>query len=82
MPRLSALDNGLTARSPTGRLGVSERRSRFSRRCSPTAGRILGPEHPDTLTVRRHLAAAYRAAGRDADAAELEAGPESGGTAR
>jgi tetratricopeptide (TPR) repeat protein len=33
--------------------------------------RILGPDHPDTLTSRNNLAAAYRAAGRAAEAIAL-----------
>jgi tetratricopeptide repeat protein len=35
------------------------------------AGRLLGPDHPDTLTSRNNLAAAYRAAGRYAEAIRL-----------
>jgi hypothetical protein len=30
--------------------------------------RVLGSDHPDTLTTRGNLAAAYRAAGRTAEA--------------
>ena len=30
--------------------------------------RVLGPDHPDTLSTRNNLAAAYRAAGRTAEA--------------
>ena len=33
--------------------------------------RILGAEHPDTLTTRHNLAGAYQAAGRVADAERL-----------
>ena len=33
--------------------------------------RILGPEHPDTLTSRGNLASAYRAAGRLAESLPL-----------
>ena len=33
--------------------------------------RVLGPDHPDTLTSRNNLAAAYRAAGRAAEAIPL-----------
>jgi len=33
--------------------------------------RLLGPDHPDTLNARHSLAAAYHAAGRDADAIPL-----------
>ena len=33
--------------------------------------RLLGPDHPDTLTSRNHLANAYRAAGRTAEAISL-----------
>jgi hypothetical protein len=36
--------------------------------------RVLGAEHPDTLRTGSNLAAAYRSAGRDAEAAALEAG--------
>jgi hypothetical protein len=43
--------------------------------------RILGPTHPHTLTTRRNLAYADRAAGRDADAAALEAEPDVGASA-
>ena len=34
--------------------------------------RILGPDHPDTLASRGNLAEAYRAAGRTAEAIELQ----------
>jgi hypothetical protein len=39
---------------------------------------VLGGTHPDTLGSRNNLAAAYRAAGRLAEAEELQkrAGPE------
>ena len=33
--------------------------------------RVLGADHPDTLTTRGNLAAAYRAAGRKAEATTL-----------
>ena len=33
--------------------------------------RVLGPDHPDTLTVRNNLAGAYKSAGRLAEAVEL-----------
>jgi tetratricopeptide (TPR) repeat protein len=33
--------------------------------------RMLGPDHPETLNARNSLAAAYRAAGRDAEAIRL-----------
>jgi hypothetical protein len=33
--------------------------------------RVLGPDHPSTLTSRNNLAAAYRAAGRAAEAIPL-----------
>jgi hypothetical protein len=33
--------------------------------------RMLGPDHPDTLSSRNNLAVAYRAAGRVADAVAL-----------
>ena len=33
--------------------------------------RLLGPEHPDTLTSRNNLANAYRGMGRDSDADAL-----------
>ena len=33
--------------------------------------RLLGPDHPDTLTSRNNLAIAYRDAGRAAEAIEL-----------
>jgi hypothetical protein len=33
--------------------------------------RILGPEHPDTLTARANLAASYRQAGRAGEAVTL-----------
>ena len=32
---------------------------------------MLGPDHPDTLTSRNNLAAAYQAAGRAAEAIPL-----------
>jgi tetratricopeptide (TPR) repeat protein len=35
------------------------------------AGRVLGPDHPDTLASRNNLAGAYRAAGRAAEAIPL-----------
>lgn len=34
--------------------------------------RLLGPDHPDTLTSRNNLAIAYRAVGRDGEADGLE----------
>jgi tetratricopeptide (TPR) repeat protein len=34
--------------------------------------RILGPDHPDTLTSRNNLAIGYRAAGRTAEAIEMD----------
>jgi Tetratricopeptide repeat len=34
--------------------------------------RVLGADHPDTLATRHHLAAAYRAAGRTAEAITLD----------
>ncbi len=37
--------------------------------------RILGATHPTALNTRHNLALAYRAAGRDAEAAALEEGP-------
>jgi tetratricopeptide (TPR) repeat protein len=33
--------------------------------------RVLGPDHPDTVASRHHLAGAYRAAGRLDEAIEL-----------
>ena len=33
--------------------------------------RVLGPDHPDTLTIRNNLAGAYKSAGRLAEAVEL-----------
>jgi hypothetical protein len=33
--------------------------------------RVLGPDHPDTLHSRSHLAAAYQDAGRTAEASKL-----------
>jgi hypothetical protein len=33
--------------------------------------RLLGPDHPDTLTSRNNLATAYRAAGRTGEAITL-----------
>ena len=33
--------------------------------------RILGPEHPHTLSTRNNLAGAYQVAGRDAEAAAI-----------
>ena len=33
--------------------------------------RVLGPDHPDTLTSRNNLAVAYRDAGRTAEAITL-----------
>ena len=33
--------------------------------------RVLGPDHPDTLTIRNNLAGAYKSAGRLAEAIEL-----------
>jgi tetratricopeptide (TPR) repeat protein len=38
---------------------------------SATAQRILGPEHPDTLTARANVASSYRQAGRTAEAITL-----------
>ena len=43
--------------------GAWARRSRCTSRPSPTTERVLGPDHPDTLTSRNNLAAAYRSAG-------------------
>ncbi|HEX2810430.1 MAG TPA: tetratricopeptide repeat-containing protein, partial [Kineosporiaceae bacterium] len=34
--------------------------------------RLLGPEHPDTLTVRANLASSYSSAGRTAEAIALQ----------
>ena len=34
--------------------------------------RVLGPDHPDTLTSRNNLAVAYRAAGRTGEAITLD----------
>jgi hypothetical protein len=42
---------------------------RVATRCDQE--RILGVEHPDTLATRQELAGAYRAAGREAEAAAL-----------
>ena len=36
-----------------------------------TRERVLGPDHPHTVTSRSKLAAAYRAAGRTAEAKKL-----------
>ena len=36
--------------------------------------RILGPTHPNTLATREALAGAYRAGGRDAEAAAVAEG--------
>jgi tetratricopeptide (TPR) repeat protein len=40
----------------------------FGESLTADLGRMLGPYHPDTLTARNSLAAAYHAAGRTADA--------------
>ena len=48
--------------------GGPRTRSRSTSRCSPTSERILGAEHPDTLTTRHNLAIAYQRAGRVDDA--------------
>ena len=41
-------------------------------RAESFANRILGPEHPDTLTARANLASSYRQAGRTNDAIKIE----------
>ena len=40
-------------------------------RPSPTAERVLGTDHPNTLASRNNLASAYQAAGRTAEAIPL-----------
>ena len=47
-------------------------RSRTGERPAADAARILGPEHPDTLTARASLAFSYWQAGRTADAITIE----------
>jgi tetratricopeptide (TPR) repeat protein len=43
----------------------------YGERLVPDCERLLGPDHPDTLTSRNNLAAAYQAAGRTAEAIAL-----------
>jgi hypothetical protein len=47
------------------------------------ADRLLGTDHPDTLTTRAQLAYAYRSVGRvsDAEALDAQSGDEPGGAA-
>jgi hypothetical protein len=48
-----------------GELGDSPAQAVFiGERLLADQGRVLGPDHPDTLTSRNNLANAYRAAGR------------------
>jgi hypothetical protein len=37
--------------------------------------RVLGPDHPDTLTSRNNLAVAYQAAGRTEEARKYDSYP-------
>ena len=62
---------GTTSPSPTGPRAGPPRRSRCYERTLADRERVLGPDHPDTLTSRNNLAAAYRAAGRAAEAIPL-----------
>ncbi len=42
--------------------------------------RLLGPDHPGTLTARNNLALAYRGAGRTAEAITLAGGTAPSGS--
>ena len=60
-----------TSPSPTGRrAGLTEAIALYERTLADRE-RVLGPDHPDTLTSRNNLAVAYRAAGRAAEAIPL-----------
>ena len=49
--------------APTSRRATCAGPSRCSRPPWPTCERVLGPDHPDTLTSRNNLACAYESAG-------------------
>ena len=53
------------------RPGGPKKPSRCTSAPSPTADRLQGPDHPDTVTARGNLAAAYHSAGRIVDAIPL-----------
>ena len=55
----------------TGLRGGRPKRSGCYKRALADCERLLGADHPTTLTTRNNLAMAYRAAGRTADAIPL-----------
>ena len=63
---------GQPGRSRTGRRGAPARPSPSTSGSPPTCERLLGPDHPDTLTARANLAASYWSAGRTGEAIAIE----------
>ena len=63
-PNCWAIGPGPSGTSPPP--PTSPAQSCWARPSSPTRERVLGPDHPDTLTTRNNLAGAYRV-GRAAD---------------
>ena len=61
-----------TSPPPTSRQGAPTTRSRSRSAYSPTRERLLGDEHPDTLSARANLAASYQQAGRTNDAITIK----------
>ena len=59
---------GRSSRTPTGSAASPRTRSRPYERVLADRSRVLGEDHPDTITARGNLAYAYRSAGRLKDA--------------
>ena len=55
----------------TGRRGAPARPSPSQEQVAADTERLLGPDHPDTLTARANLALSYRSAGRTGEAIAL-----------